>query len=357
MHQIMILYFLAVALIGSCLADSTNLGYWESIDTPEQDWWNVGGSNSGQYIFASSIHVGSVYLSKDFSKSWQVSNFPILHYTAIVCNNNCSIVYVLAAEPDTSVIVSYDLGNSWKNLTANGVHPSQNMQSIACSFTGQYITVSGFGTNIYSSTDFGKHWTNANFASTSWGDAFVSKYGDYFFMSAYDKGIWYSTDHGSVWQPANSDDMYVPSVTASSDGKLVYTVDSITKNAVYKSTNYGVSFTRLPNGPNTTLVIIRCNDDCSLIMAASNNLGNSQYIYQSTDYGASWNLTINSNYTCDSMYISSSGQLSVCASYYYQAGVYHTGLYSYQPPCDPGVVHSGFVVSTGMNLWFYYFYI
>ena len=348
---LVVILFVAPILAETSLANG--IGYWDQIDAPKENWWRVGASASGQYSFASTMGDGKLYVSKDYSKSWKATNFPILSYASIVCNNNCSIVYALVSSIHTGVLVSYDLGETYSNITKNGFLPSQNAAAIACSSTGQYVVAVGFYWDIYLSTDYGKHWSSTDstsFRQYAWNDVFVSSDGKNMYAATYGNGIWYSTGHTNVWQAGNQNSLrdYFPSVTASADGVMVFTVYSLDKNAVYKSTSAGASYTKLPNGPNTTLALIRCNHDCSVIIAASTGLGNNQYIYQSTNYGVSWNLTIQSNYTCDSMFVTASGQLSVCASYYWLAGSYYTGLYSYQPSCEPGLVHGGFNTS-GIN--------
>ena len=94
--------------------------------------------------------------------------------------------------------------------------------------------------------------------------------------------VYITQDYGETWTSWNNNISNISSICISSDGKYIFVATS--NNGIYKSEDYGSSFTKINVSENAWTSISIYNQ---YILACKTNGGG---IYISTDYGNTWNL-------------------------------------------------------------------
>jgi photosystem II stability/assembly factor-like uncharacterized protein len=175
-------------------------------------WQTCSISGNGQYMLASAGNYHDrLYRSGDYGVSWQpVSSTYYYHNSAISDTGQYQIVlrqdgYI--PPYSTYMCVSSDYGLNWSDSSPQigGYH-----RNVAVSSTGQYMVVGG--SSVY---------YNTNYGTTGWWAGGSLSTGDSYFTSA--------------------------GMSMSSNGKVVLVADVSYSgnNYLYKSTNYGVNYTKL----------------------------------------------------------------------------------------------------------------
>eukprot|EP01031_Cornospumella_fuschlensis_P034974 gene34974-42353_t len=113
--------------------------------------------------FAAAFDAGSfgtgIYLSFDYTVSWEKSSAPDLIWIGIACSASGNHVYAVTCEQNSpaQLFVSRDFGKTWNKVEFT--HTESSFKAIVSSESGAIVTIFG-GSTIYSSKDFGKTWTS-----------------------------------------------------------------------------------------------------------------------------------------------------------------------------------------------------
>jgi hypothetical protein len=254
--------FIAYPTGQNFLQESTNGGStWIQVDQPGNGGYGI--TTTGTTRFATSsngntfmLTTGSVvYTSTDAGSTFVRRNLPLTVGTSpnvqflnnITCDATGQIIYVAPAGLVSGVIQkSVDGGANWTGLTASG---SRNWSFIRCSSNGQYIygAIGSGNSTIYISTDSGNTFTSVVLPTTG---------------------------------------ASIRGIECDTTGQTVYV--TISNTTLFKSTNYGATWSSA-----STLVAIGaaidCNSTGSSILARNTSTSVTDYLYISTDSGATFN--------------------------------------------------------------------
>jgi len=214
------------------------------------------------------------------------------------------------------IYTSSNYGVTWTQQTNSG---TPKWISVASSSDGSRL-VAAAGQNfidfvnnyIYTSSDYGVTWTqqtNAgthnwmSVASSSDGSRLVAVAGQnnpYEYIYDY---IYTSSDYGATWtQQTNSGTRNWISVASSSDGSKLVAVaganlidnsyDYIYNDYIYTSTDYGATWMQQTNAGSRGWSSVASSSDGSKLVVAARGIWSSDripdYIYTSTNYGVTW---------------------------------------------------------------------
>ncbi len=210
---------------------------------------------------------------------------------------------------------TFDGGYSWENISPGGAIV---IADVACSSTGNYVTLLLENGYIYYSSNYGSSWANVSFTPNASTRIAMSKDGQYQTYCRYGDYLYRSTNWGASWAQvtsAGARNWYAIAVSAT--GQYQTAGDASSSGYIYRSTNYGVSFTAI-TGAGARYWIFD---------AAMSNSGQYQFIigndgitppftsqiYRSTDYGATWAAVQSSQYK-RSLACSSSGQYVIAGT-------------------------------------------
>lgn len=178
-------------------------------------------------------------------------------------------------DPVSTILVS----NSSEIITAGSA-------VIASSGDGKYIT---FASDlVYTSNDAGKTFDATPIPVKPWRSIAMSTSGKYQIISTSEGGPYYSGDFGKTWNLSLIATNYARgSLAMSDDGKTVYL--SIVEGLIYRSTNYGVSFTALNASPYIDVSdAVIATDSSGSIVAVCTSSSSRGSIAISTNSGAAW---------------------------------------------------------------------
>jgi hypothetical protein len=206
-------------------ASSTNTLYY---------WQRIAMSDTGQYMIASSLN-GPLFLSTNYGASYtdittRIRGNATEYFEGTGMSGNGQYIVVCYEEPNgtgfsTKISNNYGASGSWsliEGVSKNPVYgePGQSVQGVAISNDGQFIYLS---------------------------------YTDYF------NGVVYkSSNYGAnaTWQTVYPGTQYVRDISCSSDGSTVVVTGAVSgygggyvsRGFMFKSTNYGASFTGIQTG-------------------------------------------------------------------------------------------------------------
>ena len=230
--------------------------------------------------------------------------------------------------------LSSNFGSSWNPIFTV---PSETLSAIAMSATGQYQSATtGSSGTIYTSNNYGFTWTRNNNAAITgkfWITISVSSNGQYQSAGVYGGNIYVSTNYGITWgdrggvynsiiggTSTSLSTQYWISISMSSTGQYQAAVTNSGppnfRGDIYNSSNYGNTWNLITNGlssqnnapsgapGNQSYIGIAISSTGQYLAACINR----NFIYVSNSYGIFWTqvTTIGQPYTAISM--SSSGQ-------------------------------------------------
>jgi hypothetical protein len=205
-------------------------------------------------------------------------------------------VVELSGDPVPSVQRSTDYGATFSILNDSPDYWNVGCNCIACDSTGQHLYVGAYNGEVYVSSDAGANWSSSSLPDYVWGIT-CSHSGQYVYALV-NGDVCVSANYGMSWSNA---------ITISNDGcsqlfsdwSGQYVVAACNSDGVYRSTNYGQSWTKT-NAPSTPMVgggtyfyTVSCNSTGQRIIAMDTN---NSTIYVSLDAGATWTM----QYTPDS---------------------------------------------------------
>lgn len=349
-------YIFAVSNTGSDVILSADSGTtWSNQGAMLVKWNNIVCSENGNYVFAvgrdNVTDANVMYKSINYGAVWNIVPSFTTYLSSRLNRVTCNVTgqYVDVAAGIDGLYRSEDYGATWVNLNTgtNGL----DWISIASDASGVNL-IAGEATYaaVYNSIDAGATWTvvysgsgqpvmvaidpsgTYRLAGASGWMTYLNRFptavtttwklinGYYYTQVAIasdnlhmaslgysvtgNNGIALSSNGGVDWTfslaPNGGNVRYVVS---SSDGQIVYMVE-VTNSVVYRSANYGVTFSPLTNAPGDT-VSIKCSSDGAYVFIGTS----SGPVYVSSDSGANFTQTYSdiSEYT-RSIICSTSGQ-------------------------------------------------
>jgi hypothetical protein len=208
-----------------------------------KQWSYINMSATGQYMAATEVNTGNVWISSDYGNNWSAGNVTGTSMYSVGLSYNGR--YLAACAYTGNLFVSSDYGNTW--TTKSTYYNTRNWFQIEVSGCGKTMCASEMGGNLFVSNDYGNTWVD-NRINASWRKSSISYDGKY--------------------------------ITALSQGSLIYT-----------SSDYGNSFvSRIGNGNWLSL----CMSSTGRYQIAYSNAGSYNGFYYSNDYGVTWTLNTNS---------------------------------------------------------------
>ena len=274
------------------LGTSTNV--WRSLDSGHS--WSPGpldtnlyggvASGDGTHVYCYDFNY--LYRSSTYGGFFEVSQPIVTGNEILSISTNSNGQYVLFGTNNVGAFLSTDYGATYANKGFD-IYPFQ----VAMSQDASRMIVMGRDFDVYSpyklymSTDYGVNWdlklttpSGLTMGSIAISDdnKYVSIVGDRFYYST-DSGNTY-TYNTSVTGQTTGDALLV---NMSSDGR--YQLSSFNRNKIYRSTNYGVTWSKVTT-PASASDEIR-----GLFVSKSGKqqtISIDSYIYTSNNYGASW---------------------------------------------------------------------
>ena len=215
-----------------------------------------------------------------------------------VANDSTGSNLVVVDDSSNTVFRSTDSGANWEAQIVNDTN-GNDIRSLSIDSTGTYVFASYYNADAFMSqrsSGLTTSWTVTNgiyypvmtFSNDNvYQTAITSLYG---FTETGHSVISYSTDSGATWTQGPDMNGFVTDLVADSTGQYVVAVlemDLSASPSVYRSTDYGATFTELSNSPdyqNTGINCIACNSTGQRLYAGAYD----GHIYVSTNAGVDW---------------------------------------------------------------------
>jgi hypothetical protein len=269
---------LTIAGIQSAFADAYT---WTQISTaalPGGGNYRVAMSSDGAVILIGRDSDGA-YLSTNYGASFsKINSITNGKYTvAVSADGNRMFASVFSASV-SDIFISNDRGSTWTNKTG-----FTNQEASCMSGDGSVWMIGGSGGSRIS-TDYGSSWASmASIASgTEWWSCALSYDGTKRFFLPWNAAMRYSTNSGTSWSVSGNVYSDAYGIAASTDGSKIYQI-SRNGNKIYKSTNFGATFTQVL-GSSASLFSIATSGDGQIVLAGTTN----SKILISRDYGVTW---------------------------------------------------------------------
>ena len=213
---------------------------------------------------------GSLYRSIDYGATWQKSVNNTLYYWDRIAMSDTG-EYMIAGSLNGPLMLSSNYGISFDNITTRiRGNATEYFEGIGISGNGQYIIVcyetGGGNAATKISNNYGAPGSWSVVAPWSAGNQpkiqgiAISYDGQYMYLSYTANGltgiVTRSTNYGANWQDINVGTQFVRDVSCSSDGSTVMVTGAtqgydgvyLTRGFMFKSTNYGASYTGIQSG-------------------------------------------------------------------------------------------------------------
>lgn len=316
-----------------------------------RDWSALAASEDGTVLWAvpAGTSASSPYLSLDSGTTWSlVSTLPADSYSTIACALNCSKVCLGVATSSNTLWCTEDRGATWTNQTV-GTGTRDGATYLAATPDGKYFLAGRNGAVVASSLDYSSTASGFNFQGllltttdlapntlglslsddgsnmlattdnipilgggyiyelqvlglvwlqqlgpgkqSSWVASGMSSNGT-FQAALWDTGpyLFTSSNTGTSWtrqDGSNFGDVFTADLAMSADGSTIL-LGAQNINAIYISTDFGVTFSKTALGSNplsTTLThLLAMSRDASKMYIAQTD----GYVWRSFDGGASW---------------------------------------------------------------------
>ena len=256
---------------------------WTTANSTTAIWSCIRMSPDTTKIVATNKNNGYIYLSTNSGSSWSsLSTAGSRNWTSISVSDD--FVAMAATVYGGGIYWSTDSGATWTLGTNSG---SKNWSSITGTSTNQTLYAVVDGGTIWTSSDSGATWAviTAPGAAT-WLGAAISA--DATTMVAGETVPWVSNNGGADWRKVplfSPGTVYTFSSFVSSNGTFIaVAVDGTSAQNIWTSSDSGYSWLqRTASGPRVWTGIAGSSNGSKLVAVAD-----SDYIYTSTDYGATW---------------------------------------------------------------------
>jgi len=313
----------SVNMYGGSIPSSPTLASSNSPALSSTNWLTLSGSqfyaascdSTGQYI-AGITNSGTFVASVDYGQTFQVgTNSPTTFQSFTMgVTPSGQIIYICGI--DSNLYKSTDYGVTFTMLT--GGYANQ-YDSIVCSSDGNYVftMASMAGSPVIVSSDGGSTWNLNGGMSVYWSSVCCSSNAQYVYATGVDTNtnaqvLYKSSDHGSTWSHLTSLQINplttLNSIACDSTGQNV--VIAAGYDGIYRSTNYGASWSVINSGAFGVNWIRIASDASGTNLIASENSNNS--IYNSSDSGLTWTAEYMGLSQPNMVAIDSSGTYRLC---------------------------------------------
>ena len=211
---------------------------------------------------------GKLYRSIDYGATWQASSTNTLYYWQRIAMSDTG-QYMIASSLNGPLFLSSNYGASYTDITSRiRGNATEYFEGTGMSGDGKYIIICyeiGSGnqqTKISNNYGDAGSWSILSQAGTnSIQGVAISNDGQYMYLSYTANGlagyVLRSTDYGANWQSVSVGTQYVTDISCSSDGSTVVVTGTtngfggsgyLSRGYMFKSTNYGASYTSITNG-------------------------------------------------------------------------------------------------------------
>ena len=212
---------------------------------------------------------GSLYRSIDYGVTWQKSSNNTLFYWQRIAMSDTG-QYMIGASLNGPLFLSSNYGASYTDITSSvrGLS-TEYFEGTGMSGNGQYIIVCyeevggiTFTTKVSNNYGAPGSWSvvpGLSVSDYSIQGVAISNDGQYMYLSftyAFGGYVKKSSDYGVTWQAISVGTQYVTDISCSSDGSTVVVTGTtsgygggyLSRGYMFKSTNYGASYTSITNG-------------------------------------------------------------------------------------------------------------
>lgn len=211
---------------------------------------------------------GSLYRSIDYGVTWQKSSNNTLFYWQRIAMSDTG-QYMIGSSLNGPLMLSSNSGASFDNITTRiRGNATEYFEGTGMSGNGQYIIVcyelaGGITFNTKISNNYGApgSWSDLTVFDTDFSmqGVAISDTGQYIYLSyTYSLGgyVKKSSDYGATWQTIGIGTQFVQDISCSSDGSTIVVTGNtngygggyLARGYMFKSTNYGASFTSITIG-------------------------------------------------------------------------------------------------------------
>jgi photosystem II stability/assembly factor-like uncharacterized protein len=219
---------------------------------------------------------GSLYRSIDYGATWQKSSNNTLAYWQRIAMSDTG-QYMIAGSLNGPLFLSSNYGAVYTDITTRiRGNATEYFEGVGMSGDGKYIIVCyedgagtyGVGATTKISNNYGASgsWSTIPGISKAFNvdgeiiqGVAISNDGQYMYLSyteAYVGVVYTSSNYGVTWNKIYPGTQYVQDISCSSDGSTVVVTGSISgygggyliRGFMFKSTNYGASYTSITNG-------------------------------------------------------------------------------------------------------------
>jgi len=212
---------------------------------------------------------GSLYRSIDYGATWQASSTNTLYYWQRIAMSDTG-QYMIASSLNGPLFLSSNYGASYDDITLRvNAHTTEYFEGTGMSGDGKYIIVCyeepgglTFSTKISNNYGANGSWSyvpGLSVANKSIQGVAISNDGQFMYLSftsIFAGYVMKSSNYGVTWQTVSVGTQYVVDISCSSDGSTVVVTGStsgygggyLARGFMFKSTNYGVSFTSIEVG-------------------------------------------------------------------------------------------------------------
>ena len=143
-----------------CIFISNDYGVswnWRQSTSPNNSWYCVTSSASGQYLVAGAYDVtlGGLWTSSDYGATFAQTSFTNAQWSGITCSSSGQ--YFAGCVNGGLIYFSSDYGETWGRDNSSSLG-SKQWYSITSSSSGQYLAACAYGDYIYTSSDYGASW-------------------------------------------------------------------------------------------------------------------------------------------------------------------------------------------------------
>jgi hypothetical protein len=282
--------FTKIALsISNGIYYSTDSGEnWEgAIGTDNRGWTSITSDSTGQYLFATTDG-GSIWFSRDYGERWYFYENPGAGpWVGAAVSADGS---VMVAGKEERPYISNNGGTDWRAIinifNSGSIDNFYTVISADNNFIA--LTITGPSTYIQTSSDSGYTWVSqVGSGYRVWAGMAGSSNGSILYAQAFDGEIYKSTNYGVTWTTTPVGIKYWNGIACDSTGVYVAAVDgAASAGSVWTSADSGATWTERTTGPGQQFWRSIASDSTGQYLVAAGGLG--QYIWRSSNYGASW---------------------------------------------------------------------